>query len=65
MQQKDTVSRTETRCRTVYETHKKTIGYDVHYRLGKEEGDVVRVQIPGGMRELEILKLTTIHELAD
>lgn len=31
--------------------------------LGKEVGDVVRVQIPGGMKELEILKLTTIHEI--
>jgi len=33
--------------------------------LGKEVGDVVKVQIPGGMKELEILKLTTIHEDAD
>ena len=33
--------------------------------LGKEEGDVVRVQSPGGLKELEILKLTTIHETAD
>jgi len=33
--------------------------------LGKEEGDSVRVQIPGGVKELEILKLTTIHEAAD
>ncbi|MGE5569304.1 MAG: transcription elongation factor GreA [Rhodospirillales bacterium] len=31
--------------------------------LGKEVGDVVRIQIPGGIRELEILKLTTIHDL--
>ena len=31
--------------------------------LGKEVGDVVKVQIPGGVKELEILKLTTIHEL--
>ena len=33
--------------------------------LGKEVGDAVRVQLPGGFRELEILKLTTIHEAAD
>ncbi len=33
--------------------------------LGKEVGDVVRVQIPGGVREMEILRLTTIHESAD
>jgi len=30
--------------------------------LGKEVGDVVKVQIPGGAKELEVLKLTTIHE---
>jgi transcription elongation factor GreA len=30
--------------------------------LGKKVGDVVRIQIPGGLRELEILQLTTIHD---
>src|SRR5215471_1541101 len=33
--------------------------------LGKEEGDTVRVQSPGGVKELEILKLTTIHDAAE
>ena len=33
--------------------------------LGKEVGDAVRVQLPGGFKELEILKLTTIHGAAD
>ena len=33
--------------------------------LGKEVGDVVRVQSPGGLKELEILKLATIHDLAE
>jgi len=33
--------------------------------LGKEEGDVVKVQSPGGVKELEILKLTTIHDIAE
>jgi transcription elongation factor GreA len=32
--------------------------------LGKEVGDVARVQSPGGSKELEILKLTTIHDEA-
>jgi transcription elongation factor GreA len=32
--------------------------------LGKEVGDTVRVQSPGGVKELEILKLTTIHDAA-
>src|SRR5215470_15106104 len=33
--------------------------------LGKEVGDVAKVQSPGGMKELEILKLTTIHDAVD
>lgn len=33
--------------------------------LGKEVGEVVRIQIPGGWRELEILELRTIHDLAE
>ena len=32
--------------------------------VGKEIGDVVKVQLPGGVRELEILRLKTIHEVA-
>jgi transcription elongation factor GreA len=31
--------------------------------LGKEVGDVVKMQAPGGTKELEILELQTIHEL--
>jgi transcription elongation factor GreA len=30
--------------------------------LGKKVGDVVKVQIPGGVRDMEVLKLQTIHE---
>jgi transcription elongation factor GreA len=33
--------------------------------LGKEVGDVVRVQSPGGVKELEIVKLTTIHDAVE
>jgi transcription elongation factor GreA len=32
--------------------------------LGKVVGDEVKVQSPGGVKELEILKLTTIHDAA-
>jgi transcription elongation factor GreA len=32
--------------------------------LGKEVGDMAKVQSPGGVKELEILKLTTIHDVA-
>jgi transcription elongation factor GreA len=30
--------------------------------LGKRVGDSVRIQIPGGVREMEIIELTTIHQ---
>jgi len=33
--------------------------------LGKEVGDQVKVVIPGGVKEFEILKLLTMHDLAD
>ena len=33
--------------------------------IGKEVGDVVKIQIPGGMREFEVLKLTTIHDILE
>lgn len=31
--------------------------------LGKEVGDSVRIPIPGGVKELEIVRLTTIHDM--
>lgn len=31
--------------------------------LGKEVGDTVKMQTPGGVKELELLALNTIHEL--
>src|SRR5260370_2785097 len=33
--------------------------------IGKEPGDVVKVQVAGGVREFEILHLTTIHEIVE
>jgi len=32
--------------------------------LGKQVGDTVKVQIPDGVREMEIVQLTTIHDIA-
>jgi uncharacterized protein YcfJ len=47
MQQKDVVTATERQCKTVNETSKKLVGYDVTYRLqGKE--DVVRMAFNPG-----------------
>ena len=31
--------------------------------LGKQVGDTVKIQIPDGLREMEILSLTTIHDV--
>lgn len=47
MQTNNTVSRTETRCKTVYESHTKTVGYDVRYRLGEKDGQVRMDYQPG------------------
>ena len=33
--------------------------------IGKEVGDVVKIQIPGGLKEFEVVKLTTIHEILE
>jgi transcription elongation factor GreA len=32
--------------------------------LGKEPGDTVKLQVPGGAKEFEILEMQTIHQLA-
>ena len=33
--------------------------------IGKEVGDIVKIQIPGGVKEFEVVKLTTIHEIVE
>lgn len=49
MQEKDVVTETETRCKTVFDSSKKVVGYDVTYRLdGKEK--VVRTSFNPGTR---------------
>jgi transcription elongation factor GreA len=30
--------------------------------LGKKVGDTVKIQVPGGAREMEIVELLTIHQ---
>ena len=47
MQQKDVETTTERRCRTVNETSRKLIGYDVTYRLEGKEGVVRTTFQPG------------------
>lgn len=48
MQESKTVTRTETRCQTVNDSREETIGYDVRYRLGEEEGVVRMDEKPSG-----------------
>lgn len=47
MQERNTVTTTERRCRTVQEKSTRLIGYDVTYRLGDREG-VVRTSFKPG-----------------
>lgn len=47
MQQKDVVTTTERRCRTINDTSQTLIGYDVTYRLGGREGVVRMSHDPG------------------
>lgn len=47
MQQGNTTTGTETQCQTVYDSHQETVGYDVSYRLGDEEGTVRMDHDPG------------------
>jgi uncharacterized protein YcfJ len=47
MQKGNTVTTTERRCQTVYDTHEKQIGFDVRYRLGETEASVQMDHDPG------------------
>jgi uncharacterized protein YcfJ len=54
MQEKNTVSRTERRCKTVYESHTKTIGYDVRYRFQDREYSTRLPYDPGNWVTLNV-----------
>ncbi len=47
MQDSDTRAVQETHCRTVYDTRKTVVGYDVSYRLGDQRGTVRMDHDPG------------------
>ena len=47
MQNSDTVATTEHRCKTVYDTSEKIVGYDVSYRLNGKEDHVQLAYDPG------------------
>ena len=47
LQDSDTVTSTEQRCTTVYDTSEKTVGFQVRYRLGDKEASVKMDHDPG------------------
>jgi uncharacterized protein YcfJ len=47
MQNRDVQTSPETRCKTVYDSHRQIAGYRVSYRLGKQEGVVRMDHDPG------------------
>ena len=49
MQKSDQVTEMKTRCKTVYDSSTKSLGYDVTYRLGEKQG-VVRMDHKPGQR---------------
>lgn len=49
MQESDRVTRMERRCKTVYDTHTRSLGYDVTYKLGDKQ-EMVRMDHHPGPR---------------
>lgn len=47
MQDSDTQTMRETRCKTVYDSQQKVVGYQVAYRLGDQQGSVRMDHDPG------------------
>jgi uncharacterized protein YcfJ len=47
LQDKDTYTATQQKCNTVYDSSEKRTGYEVRYRLGKQEGTVKMDHDPG------------------
>ncbi|MTD25431.1 glycine zipper 2TM domain-containing protein [Erwinia sorbitola] len=49
MQDRDTYTTTEQRCKTVYDKQEKMLGYDVTYKIGDQQGKI-RMESDPGMR---------------
>lgn len=47
LQDRDTYSTSEQRCKTVYDKHEKMLGYDVTYKIGNQQGKVRMDNDPG------------------
>ncbi len=47
MQERDTYTTTQQRCKTVYEKSEKMLGYDVTYKIGEQQGKIRMDKDPG------------------
>lgn len=47
MQENDTYTSTQQRCKTVYDKSEKMLGYDVTYRIGEQQGKIRMDKDPG------------------
>ncbi|MCP1437328.1 uncharacterized protein YcfJ [Erwinia persicina] len=47
LQDRDTYTTTEQRCKTVYDKQEKTLGYDVTYKIGDQQGKIRMDNDPG------------------
>jgi uncharacterized protein YcfJ len=47
LQDRDTYTTTEQRCKTVYDKQEKKLGYDVTYKIGDQQGKIRMENDPG------------------
>lgn len=47
MQERDTYTSTQQRCKTVYDKSEKMLGYDVTYKIGDQQGKIRMANDPG------------------
>ena len=47
MQERDTYTSTQQRCKTVYDKSEKMLGYDVTYKIGDQQGEIRMENDPG------------------
>ena len=53
LQNNDTYTTTEQRCKTVYDKSEKTLGYDVTYKIGDQQGKIRMDKNPGSQIPLD------------
>jgi uncharacterized protein YcfJ len=53
MQENDTYTTTQQRCKTVYDKSEKMLGYDVTYKIGDQQGKIRMDKDPGAQIPLD------------